>query len=110
MLAAPSLKSHFRFAAFDRSFYVIVCRGISGEPFANERMLAGMTETAVVADIASGQLEEVLSVFEFNPAEGWSRDVSEDIARAIFLQGPIPAVCIDFVQDYVPEALRESAA
>src|SRR5215212_3198172 len=35
----------------------------------------------VIADIASGQYEHPVRVVAFNTAEGWSRDVTEDIAR-----------------------------
>jgi hypothetical protein len=34
----------------------------------------------VVGDLLSGQYEQPLRVVAFNPAEGWSRDVTEDIA------------------------------
>lgn len=37
----------------------------------------------VVDDITTGQIERPVCVFAFNVAEGWSRDVSEDVARAV---------------------------
>ena len=37
----------------------------------------------VIHDLLSGQFERPVKVVAFNTAEGWSRDVSEDIARAV---------------------------
>jgi hypothetical protein len=37
----------------------------------------------VVADLLSGQYEAPIGIFCFNSAEGWSRDVSEDVANEI---------------------------
>jgi hypothetical protein len=38
---------------------------------------------AVVEDILSAQVENVLRVYAFNAVEGWARDVSADISRAV---------------------------
>jgi hypothetical protein len=38
---------------------------------------------SVVDDILSGQFNNPVRVVAFNSAEGWSRDVSEDIAREV---------------------------
>ena len=40
------------------------------------------TKTAIIENILSGQYSHPLRVISFNTAEGWSRDVTEDIARA----------------------------
>jgi hypothetical protein len=37
----------------------------------------------VVSDLLSGQFSNPMRVVAFNTAEGWSRDVSEDVARAV---------------------------
>jgi hypothetical protein len=37
----------------------------------------------VIENIASGQYDRPVLVVSFNPAEGWSRDVPEDIANEI---------------------------
>ena len=37
----------------------------------------------VIADLIAGQFENPRRIVAFNTAEGWSRDVSEDIARAV---------------------------
>ena len=40
-------------------------------------------EKTVVSDIISSQYSNPVRVVAFNTAEGWSRDVTEDIARAL---------------------------
>ena len=38
---------------------------------------------SVIDDLLGGQFDRPIRVIAFNAAEGWSRDVSEDIARAV---------------------------
>jgi hypothetical protein len=58
---------------------------------------------AVVQDLLEGQYTNPIGVFAFNPVEGWSRDVSEDIAKELRrrcdlqLQDP-PSSIQDFVE------------
>ena len=40
-------------------------------------------EATVVEDIMSGQYSHPVRVVAFNTADGWARDVTEDIARAM---------------------------
>jgi hypothetical protein len=40
-------------------------------------------EATLVEDILSGEYSHPLRVVAFNTAEGWSRDVTEDIAQAV---------------------------
>jgi hypothetical protein len=37
----------------------------------------------VIQDLLSGQYHNPIGVFGFNPFEGWSRDVSEDVAQEL---------------------------
>jgi hypothetical protein len=37
----------------------------------------------VILDLIDGQYSNPIGVFGFNPFEGWSRDVSEDVAQEI---------------------------
>ena len=37
----------------------------------------------VFIDLLEGQYKNPIGIFCFNPAEGWSRDVSEDVAREL---------------------------
>jgi hypothetical protein len=66
----------------DRELYLIVCR-YRGKVFGAERCLSDMTLDQTVDDIMSGQVEDVIAVIEFNPIEGWSRLITEDIAIAV---------------------------
>ena len=67
---------------YDREFYVIHVAHKSGD-YSPEQNVCEMTEKQVVKDILTGQHENVVAVFAFNPIEGWSRDVSEDIAAQV---------------------------
>ena len=40
-------------------------------------------EETIIENILSGQYSHPLRVVAFNTAEGWARDVTEDIARAV---------------------------
>jgi hypothetical protein len=48
-----------------------------------ETDLAQADRDTIVRNFISGQYEDALRVVSFNVAEGWSRDVSEDIAGEI---------------------------
>ena len=37
----------------------------------------------VILDLLEGQYKNPIGIFCFNPFEGWSRDVSEDVAREL---------------------------
>lgn len=62
----------------DRDHYVIHTLDKSGEGFSVVH-----SESSVCSDIEQGQVENVVAVYRFNPAEGWAHDVSEDFASAI---------------------------
>lgn len=43
-----------------------------------------MTRDSLIADIATGQIEQpIVYIIECNPREGWSRDITADIAEAV---------------------------
>ena len=44
---------------------------------------AKASERDVISDISSGQHSKPIRVVAFNTSEGWSRDVTEDIAEAL---------------------------
>ncbi|HEY2137905.1 MAG TPA: hypothetical protein VGH49_18615 [Xanthobacteraceae bacterium] len=67
----------------DRSFFAIVCRHGRDHFVAERRLGDACSRAETVRDILTGQVEDVERVIEFNPAEGTSRDVSEDIAHEI---------------------------
>ena len=47
---------------------------------------ANASERDVISNISSGQYPKPIRVVAFNTAEGWSRDVTEDIAKALLEQ------------------------
>lgn len=62
----------------DRTIHVVVLRG----RYYAERKDCETDLKSTIVDIVAGQITEAVSVYAFNPVEGWSRDVSEDVARA----------------------------
>jgi hypothetical protein len=67
----------------DADFYLVIEGfGASGPSFL-ETDLAQADRDTIVRNFISGQYEDALRVVSFNVAEGWSRDVSEDIAGEI---------------------------
>jgi hypothetical protein len=65
----------------------------------------------VIADLLDGQYSSPVRVVGFNTAEGWSRDVSEDVAREISRRcaeqaRELPAYLQDFVERQEARAAR----
>ncbi len=61
---------------------------------------------SVVDDLLAGQFNNPVRVVAFNTSEGWSRDVSEDVAREVVrrLAGRrLAASSREFVEAYVDE-------
>jgi hypothetical protein len=57
----------------------------------------------VIQDLIEGQYKSPVGVFGFNPFEGWSRDVSEDVAQEIrrrcdLRAQDVPSALQDFVE------------
>jgi hypothetical protein len=64
----------------------------------------------VIQEMLEGQYKSPVGVFGFNPFEGWSRDVSEDVAQEIRrrcdLQAQdVPSALQDFVERH--EGVRQ---
>jgi hypothetical protein len=67
----------------DTDVYIVIEDfGASGRSYL-ETDLAHADRDTTVRNFISGQYEDALRVVSFNIAEGWSRDVSEDIADEI---------------------------
>jgi len=62
---------------------------------------------SVVDDLLAGQFNNPVRVVAFNTSEGWSRDVSEDVAREVVSRvaegRPLAASSRQFVETYVDE-------
>ena len=70
-----------------------------------------MTEAAVVANMLAGEYDQPLEVVAFNVSEGWSRDVSEDIARLVVDRAraegrTIPTASRRFIEEHFDEELE----
>jgi hypothetical protein len=64
----------------DTDVYIVIEDfGVGGRSFL-ETDLAQADRDTIVRNFISGQYKDALQVVSFNTAEGWSRDVSEDIA------------------------------
>lgn len=68
--------------AHDRDYYTILCRAEDGDFYIREAVEEDMTLFGVQDLLA--ECSDPVAVFRFNPFEGNSDDVSEDIARAWF--------------------------
>lgn len=66
----------------DRDLYLVECLHKDTRYFV-ERNASDMTLAGTVDDFLSGQFENVLAVYSFNPVEGWACDESENVARAV---------------------------
>jgi hypothetical protein len=67
----------------DADFYLVIEGFGARGPSFLETDLAQADRDTIVRNFISGQYEDALRVVSFNVAEGWSRDVSEDIAGDI---------------------------
>jgi hypothetical protein len=57
----------------------------------------------VIQDLLEGQYSNPIGVFGFNPFEGWSQDVSHDVARELRRRcdlqlRDVPGAIVDFVE------------
>jgi hypothetical protein len=66
----------------DVTVHVVEC--IFGKVrYLREMDLADADQETVIRDFLAGQFDRPLRVIAFNTIEGWSREVSEDIAREV---------------------------
>lgn len=77
-MSTPSIVPNDR---LDKDFYLVLEDFRSGAAFRETD--EGIDYTTLIDDLLTGQYEQPLRIVAFNPAEGWSRDASEDIARAL---------------------------
>jgi hypothetical protein len=69
----------------------------------------------IIRNFISGQYEDAIRVIAFNTAEGWSRDVSEDIANDVLDQaydadGTLTDGTKRFIDRYITEGERRPPA
>jgi hypothetical protein len=84
----------------DTTLHMIIARN-GKVAYAAERVVDDLGLEATIADIMSGQVDDIERVIAFNPAECWSRDATEDIAMEIanrIGQTPIRPALRDFIE------------
>ncbi len=82
----------------DAAIYLVVDEFPDGRIF-RETDTADTNRETVIQDIVSGQYKKPVQVIAFNTAEGWARDVTQDIAREIVdTLGVLSGSARDFVQ------------
>jgi hypothetical protein len=96
----------------DQDVYLVLddFGGRIGQAWRETGAEAARLET-VIADLLDGQYSSPVRVVGFNTAEGWSRDVSEDVAREISRRcaeqaRELPAYLQDFVERQEARAAR----
>ena len=80
-MSTPSIVPNDR---LDKDFYLVLEEFKSGAAFRETD--EGIDYTTLLDDLLSGQYDRVQRIVALNPAEGWSRDASEDVARALELR------------------------
>jgi hypothetical protein len=65
---------------------------------------ADTDRATLIEDLLEGQYEDPIRIVAFNTAEGWSRDVTEEIASEVrercAERGEIPSSLQDFLDDH----------
>jgi hypothetical protein len=86
----------------DQDIYLVVDDlGRLGRVWREPDVAATDFET-VVMDLLEGQYKNPIGIFAFNPVEGWSRDVSEDVARELRRRCDLQLRDVpSFIQDFV---------
>ncbi len=93
---------------FDVAVHVVLDDfGKAGRAYRETDEAQASSET-VIDDLLTGQYNNPVRVVAFNTSEGWSRDVSEDVAREVVRRvagsgRPLAASLRQFVQTYVDE-------
>ena len=66
----------------DVTLHVVEC-AFGKVRYLREMDLADADQETVIRDLVAGQFDHPRRVIAFNTAEGWAREVSEDIAREV---------------------------
>lgn len=105
-MRAPSLVP-----SFDVTVYIVLNDfGRLGRAYLETDEAEADLET-VIESMLSGQYKAPVRVVAFNTSEGWSRDVSEDIALEVYKRASVsgdtlPASTLSFVQFHVGSQVR----
>ncbi|MGY8634634.1 hypothetical protein RAD15_19365 [Bradyrhizobium sp. 14AA] len=103
-MTSPSIIPNDR---LDKDFYIVLEDFRDGAAFRETD--EGIDHSTLINNLLTGQYDRVLRVVAFNPAEGWSRDASEDIAheleRRIAVEG---REISDALKDFIESQLGRS--
>jgi hypothetical protein len=88
--------------SYDQTVYLVVDDFGKGRAYREADVETADLET-VITDLLGGQYNNPIRVVAFNTAEGWSREVSEDVAQEIRRRcdlqfADIPSPIQDFVE------------
>jgi hypothetical protein len=92
--------------ALDHDVYLVLndFRGAFGGLAWSETDLADTDRATLIRHLLEGQYSSPIRIVAFNAAEGWSRDVSDEIAaelaQACADRGETPPSIADFIADY----------
>jgi hypothetical protein len=91
-------------AAKDVSHFIALCAHQGLGYFPERSLEDSCSKATLIEQIISGELHRPMKIFSFNVIEGWSRDVTEDIAREVAdhldVSDMVPDAVIDFVETH----------
>ena len=96
--------------AVDRDIYIVLeDYGLLGRAWrvTNE---AGSDRETLIGDMLDGQYEGVVKIIAFNTDEGWSRDVTEEIASELRETCPERGEMPNSIEDFIREHASRRAA
>ena len=98
--------------AFDVTVYIVLNDfGPLGHAYCGKPDGTDADEETIVENILSGRYSHPLGVVAFNAAEGWARDVTEDIARAVLSRASTERRSIGVAtQDFLVRVLGADAS
>ena len=104
-MASPSITPNDR---LDKDFYLVLEDFAAGAAFRETD--EGIDYRTLISDMLDGQYYHVLRVVAFNPAEGWSRDASEDVAHELELRvtaegREVSEALQDFIEGHLGRAM-----
>jgi hypothetical protein len=91
-------------AARDVIHFIALCAHQGLGYFPERSLEDSCSKETLIEHILSGELHRPMKIFSFNVIEGWSRDVTEDIAREVAgrldVNDMIPETLIDFIETH----------
>ena len=100
MASSPSIVP----ADTDREIFIVLDDfGLSAQVW-RETNDAEADRATLIRDLLDGQYEAPIRIVVFNTAQGWSRDVTEEIASELHQRcadrGEVPSSLLDFLEEH----------